>query len=63
MVPSTRKKPSAMTMSPAKLTKLASGRTAFLFDLNGTLVDSVLPAVLAWREAIESVGIDLAVWN
>ena len=30
-----------MTHSHAKPTKLAAGRTAFLFDLDGTLVDSV----------------------
>jgi hypothetical protein len=35
---------------------------AFLFDLDGTLVDSVYQHVLAWREALESCGIELAVW-
>src|SRR5438874_12922056 len=35
---------------------------AFLFDLDGTLVDSVYQHVLAWREALESVGIELSVW-
>ena len=40
-----------------------SGRTAFLFDLDGTLVDSVYQHVLAWREALESGGIHLAVWR
>src|SRR5437667_7248899 len=38
-------------------------RTAFLFDLDGTLVDSVYQHVLAWREALASVGIELAVWT
>src|SRR6267142_1650951 len=38
-------------------------RTAFLFDLDGTLVDSVYQHVLAWREAMAGVGIELAVWN
>lgn len=41
----------------------AAGRTAFLFDLDGTLVDSVYQHVLAWREAMAAVGIDLAVWT
>jgi HAD superfamily hydrolase (TIGR01509 family) len=41
----------------------AAGRTAFLFDLDGTLVDSVYQHVLAWREALEAVGIELAVWR
>jgi HAD superfamily hydrolase (TIGR01549 family) len=38
-------------------------RTAFLFDLDGTLVDSVYQHVLAWREAMAGVGIELAVWT
>jgi HAD superfamily hydrolase (TIGR01509 family) len=36
---------------------------AFLFDLDGTLVDSVYQHVLAWREALEANGIQLAVWR
>jgi HAD superfamily hydrolase (TIGR01509 family) len=36
---------------------------AFLFDLDGTLVDSVYQHVLAWRAALEEVGIDLSVWR
>src|ERR1700758_1267115 len=36
---------------------------AFLFDLDGTLVDSVYQHVLAWREALERCGIHLAVWR
>src|SRR5438128_8212239 len=42
---------------------LAPGRTAFLFDLDGTLVDSVYQHVLAWHEAMTKVGIELAVWT
>jgi HAD superfamily hydrolase (TIGR01509 family) len=37
--------------------------TAFLFDLDGTLVDSVYQHVLAWREALEKAGIELSVWR
>jgi HAD superfamily hydrolase (TIGR01509 family) len=37
--------------------------TAFVFDLDGTLVDSVYQHVLAWREALESEGVELAVWR
>jgi HAD superfamily hydrolase (TIGR01549 family) len=37
--------------------------TAFLFDLDGTLVDSVYQHVLAWREALDAEGIALAVWR
>jgi HAD superfamily hydrolase (TIGR01549 family) len=36
---------------------------AFLFDLDGTLVDSVYQHVLAWREALDEAGIELAVWR
>jgi HAD superfamily hydrolase (TIGR01509 family) len=34
-----------------------------LFDLDGTLVDSVYQHVLSWREALERCGIELAVWR
>jgi HAD superfamily hydrolase (TIGR01549 family) len=37
--------------------------TAFLFDLDGTLVDSVYQHVLAWREALDEEGIELSVWR
>jgi HAD superfamily hydrolase (TIGR01509 family) len=36
---------------------------AFLFDLDGTLVDSVYQHVLAWRDALEEAGFPLAVWR
>jgi HAD superfamily hydrolase (TIGR01509 family) len=36
---------------------------AFIFDLDGTLIDSVYQHVLAWREALEEAGIQLAVWR
>jgi HAD superfamily hydrolase (TIGR01509 family) len=36
---------------------------AFIFDLNGTLVDSVYQHALAWREALEKSGIELSVWR
>lgn len=38
-------------------------QTAFLFDLDGTLVDSVYQHVLAWSEALASEGIRLSVWR
>ena len=37
--------------------------SAFLFDLDGTLVDSVYQHVLAWKEALDAEGIELAVWR
>ena len=36
---------------------------AFLFDLDGTLVDSVYQHVLAWQDALDQTGIELAVWR
>ena len=36
---------------------------AFLFDLDGTLIDSVYQHVLAWHEALEEVGFSLGVWR
>jgi HAD superfamily hydrolase (TIGR01509 family) len=38
-------------------------RTAFVFDLDGTLVDSVYQHVLAWQEALELGGMELSVWR
>src|SRR3977135_969425 len=38
-------------------------QTAFLLDLDGTLVDSVYQHVLAWREALEAENIGLSVWR
>jgi HAD superfamily hydrolase (TIGR01509 family) len=39
------------------------GPPAFLFDLDGTLIDSVYQHVVAWREALAGVGINLPVWK
>jgi HAD superfamily hydrolase (TIGR01509 family) len=41
----------------------AESRPAFIFDLDGTLIDSVYQHVLAWRQALESVGVDMPVWK
>jgi HAD superfamily hydrolase (TIGR01549 family) len=38
-------------------------RTSFLFDLDGTLVDSVYQHVLAWHEALQAESIELSVWR
>src|SRR4051794_11804205 len=40
-----------------------SPQTAFLFDLDGTLVDSVYQHVLAWHEALKAEGIKLSIWR
>jgi HAD superfamily hydrolase (TIGR01509 family) len=36
---------------------------ALLFDLDGTLVDSVYQHVLSWHDALQEAGIELAVWR
>jgi HAD superfamily hydrolase (TIGR01509 family) len=36
---------------------------ALLFDLDGTLVDSVYQHVTAWQEALASIGTPLSVWR
>jgi HAD superfamily hydrolase (TIGR01509 family) len=38
-------------------------KTAFVFDLDGTLIDSVYQHVLAWQEALEQFGIRLSAWR
>jgi HAD superfamily hydrolase (TIGR01509 family) len=38
-------------------------QTAFLFDLDGTLVDSVYEHVLAWHDALSAEGIPISVWR
>jgi HAD superfamily hydrolase (TIGR01509 family) len=37
--------------------------TVFLFDLDGTLVDSVYQHVLAWKQGLDAEGIELSVWR
>ena len=48
---------------PKSLEKRATENPAFLFDLDGTLMDTVYQHVLAWREALEIAGIELSVWR
>jgi phosphoglycolate phosphatase-like HAD superfamily hydrolase len=42
---------------------MARNDVSFLFDLDGTLVDSVYQHVLAWHEALQAAGIELSVWR
>lgn len=42
---------------------MSSQQTAFLLDLDGTLVDSVYEHVLAWHEALNTEGFELSVWR
>ena len=39
------------------------GPVAFLFDLDGTLVDSVYNHVRAWHLALKEEGIELSIWR
>jgi len=36
---------------------------AFIFDLDGTLVDSVYQHVMAWHSALRECGYDLSIWR
>jgi HAD superfamily hydrolase (TIGR01509 family) len=38
-------------------------KTPFLFDLDGTLIDSVYQHVLAWKSSLDAEGIPLSVWR
>src|SRR6201985_1908889 len=42
---------------------MTRNRTAFLFDLDGTLVDSVYQHVLAWKDSLDEEGIHLSIWR
>ncbi len=42
---------------------MTSGRAAMVFDLDGTLVDSVYQHVIAWHHALLAAGIDLSIWR
>ena len=43
--------------------KCRAPRLLLLFDLDGTLIDSVYQHVLAWRKALDGVGLSLSVWR
>ena len=45
------------------MTRPATSGVAFIFDLDGTLIDNVYQHVLAWQQALEEAGIQLAVWR
>lgn len=38
-------------------------KTAFLFDLDGTLIDSVYQHVLAWKTSLDAENINIPVWS
>ena len=49
-------------MAPA-VSYLETPAPSFLFDLDGTLIDSVYQHVIAWRTALTKIGVDLSVWR
>jgi HAD superfamily hydrolase (TIGR01509 family) len=49
--------------NPEPISKRTQPTPALIFDLDGTLVDSVYQHVLAWRQALEAEGIELSVWR
>ena len=42
---------------------MSKRKTALVFDLDGTLVDSVYQHVLAWHRALLEEGIELSIWR
>ena len=42
---------------------MGSESCSVVFDLDGTLVDSVYQHVLSWQEALQEQGIELSVWR
>ena len=50
-------------MAASDRVELEVPQPALLFDLDGTLVDSVYQHVIAWQEALAEVGIPLSVWR
>ena len=51
------------TRSQSSLAQNSNHAPAFLFDFDGTLIDSVYQHVLAWHEALLKAGIELSVWR
>jgi HAD superfamily hydrolase (TIGR01549 family) len=41
----------------------ARTKTAFIFDLDGTLLDSVYDHVMAWAQALRENGIEVPIWK
>ena len=42
---------------------MAARRMGLVFDLDGTLVDSVYQHVVAWHHALLEEGIELSIWR
>jgi hypothetical protein len=46
----------AVALAGINIVAMSRFRTVFLFDLDGTLLDSVYQHVLAWKEALDEEG-------
>lgn len=42
---------------------MATSQPSFVFDLDGTLLDSVYHHVIAWQRAFADIGLDVAMWR
>jgi hypothetical protein len=62
MTPQLRLAQQTLAHRSRKEPSIRSNQT-FVFDLNGTLVDSVYQHVLAWQEALDHAGIAVSVWR
>jgi beta-phosphoglucomutase-like phosphatase (HAD superfamily) len=63
MPPRRHHRPSVPKPRPARGNEQESSAPPLLFDLDGTLVDSVYAHVIAWREALEQFGIRMPNWK
>ena len=52
-----------MSAAAERADEPARTQPSFLFDLDGTLIDSVYQHVIAWREALQQVDVSLPVWK
>ena len=52
-----------MSGSQSQSGKKPKDAPTFLFDFDGTLIDSVYQHVVAWHEALLKAGIELSVWR
>jgi glucose-6-phosphate 1-dehydrogenase len=43
--------------------RMSDNDVSFIFDLDGTLVDSVYQHVMAWQEALQAEQIDISTWR
>jgi HAD superfamily hydrolase (TIGR01509 family) len=58
-----KRRPAPRRLSRPAASLARARRTAFLFDLDGTLVDSSYEHTLAWRNALRREGFDVATWK